>query len=176
MNLDITPGVLGAKRATWRDANPRKLLQDIIEANPNGPETLWRKLFWERVESDDDQIQAIVAYWLDNHVRYIQDHGPDTKQETAKKGPAAQAAEQKTETVKENVKSTLREHIVREARVILLEIMMPNGKKLAQCTGADCKNFGGWLTAVATKVPAKKKVADILSEAEVRKLWLAQQS
>ena len=59
---------------------------------------------------------------------------------------------------------------VREAAVKLLDLSMPNGKPLRDCTGSDCKKFGGWLGKIAAKVGARQKVGSVLSEAQVRKL------
>ena len=81
----------------------------------------------------------------------------------------------KVDASKNSVTGKLRDRIEREAQIILFDLIMPNGKKLPQCTGAECRTFGGWFTKLADKVPAKKKVGNVLSEGEVRKLYLAAQ-
>jgi hypothetical protein len=53
----------------------------------------------------------------------------------------------------------------------LLNWMMPNGKKLGDCTGRECRKAGGWLTRVAAKVPPRKLVRDVLSDAQLQKLY-----
>jgi hypothetical protein len=54
----------------------------------------------------------------------------------------------------------------------LLDLIAPNGKPLAQCTGADCRRIGGWYGRLAAKVPPRKTVGAVLSEAQLRKLWM----
>jgi hypothetical protein len=72
----------------------------------------------------------------------------------------------KTET-KAETKTKLDEHIEKRAKLILLDLLMPNGKALRDCTGTDCRKFGGWFSRIADRV-GSKKVGDVLSEKEVR--------
>ena len=37
----------------------------------------------------------------------------------------------------------------------LLDIVMPNGKRLADCTGAECQEAGEWLTKIADELREK---------------------
>jgi hypothetical protein len=50
---------------------------------------------------------------------------------------------------------------------------LPNGKLLRNCTGSDCKRFGGWYQRLAAKVRPRKLVGNVLSEQDVRKLYNA---
>ena len=151
----IDPGLTGAKRASWRDINPRALLAKIIADNPHLDEQQWRELLWDQVKDDTTLLYAIVEYWLDNNVRSI------TDERTAKK-----KARVNQTTVKQTLVGKLRDEALK-----LLDLVMPNGKTLRQCTGQDCRRFGGWATRIAKHVPAKKMVGDVLSEAQVSKLW-----
>jgi hypothetical protein len=159
-------GARGAKRASYRDINPRKALAKIIDDNPKGPETVWRTLFHELAVEDSDYAKAIIEWWLDNNLKALM-----TKEDALREARAAASAAKPP--TKDAIKSTLREHINHQAQIILLDLLMPNGKKLALCTGRECGKFGGWFTALADKVPANKAVSDVLSEGEVRKIWLA---
>jgi hypothetical protein len=51
-----------------------------------------------------------------------------------------------------------------------LELIMPNGKKLGQCTGTDCLRFGGWLSKVGEAVGPTRLVGDVFSENDLAKL------
>jgi len=146
---DINPGTLGAKRATWRAFNPRELLQRIVRNHPLDDEKIWREMFWSEIEDNKQYLQAVCEYWLDNNIRSI------SGEQTYSRGQASPT-----------VKTKLQDRA-------LLDLMMPNNKVLGQCTGAECKSFGGWFQQLAKAVLATKKVAETLSEAQVRKLWLA---
>jgi hypothetical protein len=50
---------------------------------------------------------------------------------------------------------------------------MPNGKPLGDCTGTQCRKFGGLFAQLAKHVPRQKTVRSVLKEADVQKLWQA---
>lgn len=52
----------------------------------------------------------------------------------------------------------------------LLQLVMPNGKKLAQCTGAECIEFGGWYTTIGEYVGANNLVGKVLNESDILRL------
>jgi hypothetical protein len=170
-------GVLGAKRASQRKVNPRSLARRILDANtaaesPTKAEIArCRSLFWEAVEDDNEQLHAIVEYFLDNTLRSLLDEKakPDPARLAEVKAKAAAA----TKTATEKVEIKVRDHIERKAQLILLDLVAPNGKRLGDCTGGDCKRFGGWYGALARAVPPGSKVGKVMSEQEVRKAWLA---
>ena len=54
---------------------------------------------------------------------------------------------------------------------VLLDLEMPNHKKLSQCTGADCKQFSKWFATLAREVPAHKTVGQVLKGSQLKKLW-----
>lgn len=53
----------------------------------------------------------------------------------------------------------------------VLNLVVPNGKHLGDCTGAECMSFGGWFVRVAEKVGPKRLVRDVLSEKQLRELY-----
>jgi hypothetical protein len=154
----IDTGTTGAKRATWRDLNPRRLLREIIEANPKASEKSWRDEFWAQITEglpplDETYVKPIVEYWLDNNIRSLVSEMDEPRQR-----------KQQTRTEVERRKREIES-------LILLNLQMPNGKLLGECTGSECKRFGGWYVEIAKVVPAKKLVGDVLNETEIRKLW-----
>jgi hypothetical protein len=125
-----------------------------------------RKLFWNVVEDSDDYLREIANYWLDNNLRsLLNDNNPAHRAEAKER---KEPVEKKTTA---EAKTKMQEHVKREARIILLSMITPNGKTLAQCTGEDCSRFGGWYLELAKAVPADTKVGDALSEDEVHKTW-----
>lgn len=156
----VDMGTTGAKRASWRDCNPRALLRDIIQSNPAADEGRWRQQFLESVQDDLDLMRAIIEYWLDNNIRSL----------TMLKLPDADAKD-KILKATQAAKVALKRRIEREAKVILLGLAMPNGKPLSKCTGADCRSFGGWFQALGRRVPARKTVGEVLTEDQVARIW-----
>ena len=152
-------GILGAKRATWRQVNPRELLRRIIDNSPTDDDADWRDTFWSEIENDKDMLRAIADYWLDNNIRSLT--APTNK--TTDKMLAAKAV---------NVaKTNVTQRVVEQVKVAFLAFTMPNDKPLGDCTGSECKQFGGWFAKVGKIVPAKATVREHLSETKLQKLW-----
>ena len=150
------------KRATWRKSNPRELLARIIDENRGASEQSWRDAFWDEVDGNRSLLQVIVQYYLDHNIRSIV--SPPVK-------PPARSKWDR-ETATKNVKQKLVKRLHEEAQLMFLDLIMPNGKALKECTGQDCRQFGGWATKLAKLVPANKQVGQVLKEGQVRKLWL----
>lgn len=160
----VDQGTLGAFRQTWRKGNPRSLLKTIIEKNPKADAAAIYKLFWEEVEDDKEIVQTIVGYWLDHNVQSLVSSSAPAPANPGRPGngrPPASAASER-----------LRHRIHYETRIVLLDLVQANDKPLGECTGADCAKFGGWLFKLSQKVPANSKVASVLTEEEVYKLWI----
>jgi len=51
-----------------------------------------------------------------------------------------------------------------------LSLVMPNNKTLANCTGAECMQFGGWFSKVGERVGAKRLVGDVLTNKDLLKI------
>jgi hypothetical protein len=161
----IEQGTTGAFRATWRKGNPRSLLETIITKNPKASEEKIHDLFWHEIEDDKQLLQACVEYWLDNNYRsLIADKQPVAIRMHTRPNKAPDRAAS-------DVSQKIQQRITREARAMLLELLMPNNKKLGDCTGAECITFASWMALLAKKVPASKTVASVLSEDDAWRFW-----
>jgi hypothetical protein len=72
------------------------------------------------------------------------------------------------------------EHVREQAEKMLLDLLMPNGKALRDCTGAECDRFGKadeqrgrWLQRVAAEVGPTRRVGDVLGEKQLKTLMRA---
>jgi hypothetical protein len=179
---NIEPGILGAKRASWRHGNTRELLLQIIAQNRKAVEKKWRSLFLDAIKEDaqrylagdlDEEeslfITAVYSHFANCMLAVNRGVHKSESHEERQEAAAVKRAESTAAVAQ--VKGKLQERVVEEARIILLELAMPNGKTLGECTGQDCKRFGGWFARIAKAVPARKRVAEALSEDELWKLW-----
>jgi len=158
-NLDY--GTYGAKRATWREANPRKRLVKIIENNDGADEKIWREEFWEEIKKDRSEkgdLRACIEYWLDLNINALT--GRSTRKKSRSKA-ARQQLQAEVDEIRQEIRTSL----------MFLNLVCPNGKQLRHCTGADCKKFGGWYLTLAKHVPAKKEVGTQLTEQQVGEIW-----
>ena len=152
----IDQGTLGAKRATWRDTNPRKLLRQLVEKDGEAGD--WSEEMWDTIKNDVSDIgilRAIFQYWYDNNIRSLVPElmGRRRTEQVARTAQQVEAG------------------AAQFRKLILLSLVMPNGKPLGDCTGAECRSFEGWLSQLATLVPPNQKVADVLTEEKLQELW-----
>jgi hypothetical protein len=160
----INEGVTSAKRQTWRYGS-REVLRRIVKANPaksvppsKSDEAKWRRLYREQIRDDEDLVLAAIDYCFVADLRALLNGRPAREAAARNKVEIEAGAQRLAPKLKE---------------LVLLDLMMPNGKALGRCTGEECEQLHGWAKQLAKLVPAKKMVADVLSEKDVRKLWRA---
>ena len=161
MSIEVDTGTYGAKRQSSRKANPRDILLKLMEEHKSTSEKDLRRLFTDKVIEDHDQLDAIIEYWFANNYRSLVAKKIETP-ETKATAVAARSA--RVAAVKAEIK-------VRAARMVLLDMVMPNGKALRDSTGKDCANAGGWLAKIAKAIKPTQIVGKALSEAQVRKFF-----
>jgi hypothetical protein len=173
-NIDL--GTTGAKRATWRETNPRSLLNKIVNDNPikNGQdEDQWKRrigdLFWKAIEDDTDYLNAICQYWLDHNMRSLLGPSPEEKTALEKEKKEKQAA--KLNKAADEIKERVNTEVERRARIVLLDLVTVNGKELRYCNKFECRAFGGWYTELAKQMPDKKTVGQVFTEEKLHVLW-----
>lgn len=154
----LDTGTYGAKVQSWRRANPRDLLKRLIDESPKaGKESLF-KTFRDQLRGTDGEefLDSVIEYWFANNYHSL----------TERTAPDRAAKRATVDEIKGKVKARIQQ----EAKIILLDMVLPNGKPLRDCTGKECAKAGGWLTKVAGKVKPNELVGAVLSEAQVRKL------
>ena len=159
----VEQGTQGAFRQTWRKGNPRSLLKTMMEKTPKADAAVIYRMFWDEIEDDKELLRNIVGYWLD--------HNYQSLRQASEPAPPPHMVETERQNAQTVVRERLHQRIRYETRIVLLDLIMPNDKRLGDCTGAECGRFGGWLFQLSKKVPANKTVSNILSEDEVYKLW-----
>jgi hypothetical protein len=153
----IDTGTYGAKRQSWKGVSPRDLLKRMIDSNPGVAEETLQEKFAARVENEPDYLAPIIEYWFANNYRSLVHSQPQVRV------GRREARKAQDDVVKQT--------IIARAPIVLLDLAMPNGKSLRDCTGKDCAKAGGWLAKLAAKVKPAQKVGDALSEKEVRALF-----
>jgi hypothetical protein len=137
MSVTLETGATGAKRISWEHDNPRELLLALVQSLPDADEaTLARHMRDHLLDGSRDCLLPLVLYFVRNTLRSLQGQ---RRQRSAAELRAA------TEATKALIVGRL------------LDLIAPNGKKLAQCTGADCRKIGGWYGKLADKVPPQNR-------------------
>lgn len=165
MELELQNSVQGAKRQSQKRANPRDVLLRIMKENEGAPEDEIMNYCWEQVRDDDAYLRTIFDYWFANNYRSLAYNWgrPSPQVEMERR-----TRESRIAAAVEPIKAAI---IAKAPAIALLGLKMANGKKLANCSGADCSHLGGWLARVAEKVGPDQLVGDALTEEQVRELY-----
>lgn len=173
-------GVRGATGQSWRGANPRDLLKRVIDDNPTADRVALFRVFVEKLneEDDGDYMQTIIEYWFANNYHSLiaarLTAGERSRSAEAADAERSEASAQREEWIAGTTEK-LREKIAEEATVALLDLMMPNGKLLAACTGQECvtlgRQMGSWLRKVGHRLKSDETVGAVLTESDLRALY-----
>lgn len=147
-----------------RGGNPRNTLRELLTKRPHLGPLVIKEMCRDATAADQDQLDAIFEYWYGNNYRSLTielDTPPEVKRQERVQGKL-KAGEVATE-VKESM-----------TKLVLLDMVMFNGKKLRDCTGSDCRKGGGWLTSLSLVIKPNQKVGSGLSEDQVQARFRAQ--
>jgi hypothetical protein len=152
-DMNINPGVRGHTRSTWRDeTHLRGLLLQLITQHPKASREELEEMYLAHAEGVPALVDEALHRAFDNDMARIQQ--PARRPQ----GPSANeldAAEGRLRTI------------------ILLDLVQPNGKKLRDCTGKECREAGGWLIKVADRIGDHGVVGATLDEAAVAAIFSA---
>lgn len=170
--MRMETGVQGAASQSWRKANPRDLLREVIN-DLKGTDASPFQEFCKRLEEHpdrDEYMKVIIEYWFAKNYHSLVNH----------MGTMTAAIHRKNQQSRvDEIKGKIEEKIKERAAIMLLDMMMTNGKALKDCTGRECKKLSGtigvWLRHVGSRVPANKKVGEVLSEDQLQELYGASQ-
>ncbi len=163
MSMIIDHGTYGVKRQSMRKGNPRNFIAKLLERTPRISDEDLREKVKSAVLKNEDYLDAVVEYWVAGERRNLMRGRPrQATQPQAREEMAAKVAEYRAQ-----VEKIAKPRIVQFA---LLQMEMPNGKTLAECTFKEVAGFGAKFTALAKGGKPGEKVGK-LSEPEVRKLF-----
>lgn len=135
--------------------SPMQLLVDIIDGDPTADHRRLFRTWWDRIQSDDQFMEAVALHAFTNMFAALE---RDKNKSAPVKPKEAIEAERKAVAA-----------LVSQVRnVVLLDLKLPNGKKLRNSTFAECSAAGGWFKMVATKGKPSQVVGAVLTEDELR--------
>lgn len=158
-------GVYGAKVQSWKKANPRDILRRLIEQNPGHDEVALERLCWQTIKDDPespDLMKTIFSYWFANNWRSLVDERYTPAQRQEKRQAKAKAAVAR-EVVVTKVATKMVERI--------MDMAMPNGKSMSECTFGYVGKLGGGFTRIAKLGKPNQIVGKVLDEAKIRKAF-----
>jgi hypothetical protein len=164
LNSQVNMAMTGAtQRRSRRPATPREALAAIVLRSPgkDGGELLQE--FQELARSNESYLSSIIEEWFRNAYRSL-----------TRPSRSVGASELRQKEFS-RVKETVRANIKFKANVVLMDIVLPTGKKLRDSTGSDCRYAGGWLTQIAKVVGPTQLVGRVMSESDLRQFLVKQE-
>jgi (p)ppGpp synthase/HD superfamily hydrolase len=130
------------------------LIEQVREELPGASRSVQFARFEELLEEKPQYQYGVDWYAFTNNIN------------GRKRIPRAARQEQKAE--REEAQRKTVEKI--KGQILLLALVMPNGKPMRDCTGAEMAKFGDGYKRIAARVSRSKTVGAVLSEDEVRML------
>lgn len=137
--------------------NPTEILVRLIKDNPKKSREAIERLWLAEVEDDPEYRTPALKYYFFNAWTGLHPNRPPRR---AAKSEAAQ------------INASVA-HVVEKLKraIIISELIQPNGKKIADCTGTEMGKFGKFGIAVSGIVK-RRKVGAVLTEEQLYKLWI----
>lgn len=165
MTTATAPITARAPRKKVTRENPLGLLISLIKEKPTAFEPAHLGNFRKTLllPGYEDFLEAVIAEWFS--LRYNTAYRaafPPSKDEIRERALKRRALQTAQESAVVSAKLLIGER--------MLYFIMPNGKRLSECTGAECVKFGGQFTKIGKAVGARKKVGSVLSAADLTAL------
>jgi len=155
-NTDL--GIYGAKRQTWQGKSARALLKKTRDRHTDASVEELEELMHSKVQDDDDVLSEVLTFWITRNLHSLEPSKPATPRERKQ-------LEQRSEEVRAEAKA----RIDMLVNTLVLSTIMPNGERLADCTGAYLVKLGGSVAKIGKKV-GKRKVRDVLTDKDLKEL------
>lgn len=154
-----TPQVSTSAKANTRQLAPLQLLIDLIRKKPSLEEAKQKAAFRKLILDDEneDYLHSLINEWLSIKFNGALNIAVPPARETVEQRRTEQARLVAT--------------IERVIKVNMLDMMLPNGKKLSNSTGRDCTKAGGLFAQIGMRVKPNEIVGKVLTEKDIHEMW-----
>lgn len=147
MNLEAT--YAGPVVHKTEKVNPTEVISRLIRQRPRATKETIERLFIAEIEDDQKYMVPIVRYFFLNAWNSLH--------------PVRRSPGKIDKAEVDKVANRLR-------AVIIGELIMPNGKQVAACTGTEMTVFGDFGTEVG-RIAKRKVVGKVLNEQALVEIW-----
>lgn len=154
-------GRTGAKRTAVEKCNPLYMLMDIREKYPQAGKQEQLQRFLEETKSDEEMTDVVVGYTFANLYERLE--------EPSKRGGGQIRSKQVTDATA-RMRAGFQRVVEKKAQEMLIDMTMPNGRRLGDCTIAYVQRLGGWLSRIAEGKNPRQTVAHVYDEEQLRAL------
>jgi hypothetical protein len=134
--------------------NPTEIIVRLEKKYPRASQEKIERLFLAEVEEAREYLIPCLRYYFLN--AWVGLHP------APRRAPAHRISKDEVDKAERRLK----------AAVVLSEMVMPNGKKLAMCTGTEMATFGRFGAAVAKRAK-RQVVGKVLKERDLTDIWFS---
>lgn len=161
----IDRGIYGAKRQSFREANPCSILEKAITDDPGASQEMIFDEVWGQIGDDLAMMRTVFEYWFTNNYRRI----IRPQQRASAPATATRQAQEAAAT------ALVRRRVEERAVVHLMAMFLPNGKTVGDTTGRELRaiapKMSSWLGDLAQLVPHSKTVRQVFNEDQLQNLY-----
>jgi hypothetical protein len=164
--MSMDPGKYGATKISWDADSPRYVVRDLARKNPKASKAKLLTLYRDAVREDEGIFNADTKYCFTNAYNAMNgDDASEPVRTRASKSPEEVEAARAERTEKAaKLDAVYKERVV---EMVMLDLFMPNGEMLRDCTFKEVAKFGGNFTKLSRMGKPTQRVG-ILTEAKVR--------
>lgn len=150
------------------------VFRNAMMNDPDGSRDDQFNAFLEEVKENPKYIKALAEdYFYRMYAQWKVDK--EGKSHTLAATPATERrAELSAEKRKERAEQVTQKAVEianQVRRIVLLDLPMPNGKKLRDCTFSEVGKFGNWMSELATHGKPTQVISHRLNEKEVQNIY-----
>lgn len=137
--------------------SPREIAVRLIESDKTASIGKLVSIFWEEIREEPDVLRALAEAEMTNAYH---DYSARTRRKPRTTPGEQREANHRVALIGQEVR-----------RVVLLDVVFPNGKKARNCTREDGLAFGGFWTKACQKMKPGQLIGDVYTEEKIRKFW-----
>lgn len=162
MSLNLEPRQYGACRVrATHNVNLDRILKKLLRRRPDASDQALARTFLK--SASQEELEALACYWVSNRRNKVEPYREEDEEplEARIVRSHARAEEKKKAVAKTKAAAAA------VGQKILMNLEMPNGKALGDCTGSDDERLAKGFTKLSKLVNPKEKNSK-LGEAKVR--------
>jgi hypothetical protein len=134
--------------------NPRDLVVTVLEKAPDAEREEQFQQFRQLLAKRADAFQRAVDWYFFLNMSTYLTTNRNVRPDPVQRAESVAIQQEMVESIK--------------AQIVMLDLTMPNGKPMKECTGAEMSRFGNRFQRIAEKVGKTKTVGAVLNEDQVK--------
>lgn len=145
--------------------------RNAVMRNPDASRKEAFGYFLTEMQRDPQYLVKLAEYYFDHQYANWQPTASGKGSTTLAATPTQQRRQEKIAARREEGKKLVAKEVERQRSVLLMNLQLPNGKRLRDATGAECAKAGGFYTEVSRHLKGSEVVGKQLEEKELQNIY-----